>query len=397
MTVERPTILQIIPRLDTGGAERTTIEIAGAIVAAGGRALVATAGGRMLDQLAAAGAEVLAFPADTKNPARIMSNAARLAHIIREQGVDIIHARSRAPAWSALAAARRTRKPFVTTYHGAYGEKGRAKALYNSVMARGDVVIANSAYTARLIQTRYATPAHRIATIPRGIDPTAFDPAQIDPTRIHALRDRWGISRDAPVIIQVARLAGWKGQSVLIDAAGLLRARGLLDDTMIILAGDAQGRDDYVARLETQIARHGLAGRVRLVGHVDDVAAAYATARVTVIASTEPEAFGRATIEAQAAACPVIVTRLGAPPEAVLADSATAAGATGWIVAPGDAAGMADSLAAALALSPQSRQLMGAAARAHVIARFTLAAMCQATLTVYDGLIGSNLATPLAR
>ncbi len=395
MTVERPTILQIIPRLDTGGAERTTIEIAGAIVAAGGRALVATAGGRMLDQLSATGAEVISFPADTKNPARMLANAGRLAGIIAAEGVDIIHARSRAPGWSALAAARRTHRPFVTTYHGAYGEKGRAKALYNSVMARGDVVIANSEYTARLIQSRYATPADRIATIPRGIDPAAFEPTRIDPARIHALRDRWGVGRDAPLILQVARLAGWKGQSVLIDAAGLLQAQGRLDDAVIILAGDAQGRDDYVGRLEAQIARYGLANRVRLIGHVDDVAAAYATAQVTVIASTEPEAFGRATIEAQAAACPVIVTRLGAPPEAVLADNTTADGATGWIVPPGDATAMANSLAIALALSPQSRQLIGATARAHVIAHFTLAAMSQATLAVYDRLIGSSLAARL--
>lgn len=391
MTVERPTILQIIPRLDTGGAERTTVEIAAAIVAAGGHAVVATAGGRMVEQLAATGAEVVPLAADTKNPVRILANAARLARVIGRRGVDVVHARSRAPGWSALLAARRTGRPFVTTYHGAYGENGRAKALYNSVMARGNVVIANSTYTARLIEHRYGTPATRIAIIPRGIDPPAFDPVRIGRDRISALRRRWGVDADTPVVLQAARLTGWKGQRVLIDAMGLLQAQGRLGNAVTVLAGDAQGRADYLQRLQARIEHSGLVERVRIVGHVDDVAAAYAAAHVTIIASTEPEAFGRATIEAQAAACPVIVTDLGAPPEAVV-DCTGGAEGTGWIVPPGDAAAMADRIAEALALSVEARRTMGRAARDHVTARFTLAAMCQATLAVYDRLIGSDLA-----
>ncbi len=146
-----PTILQIIPRLDTGGAELSTIEIAEAIVRAGGRALVATAGGRMADRVTAVGGEIITLPLESKNPATILANASRLAGLVRARGVALLHARSRAPAWSALIAARRTRVPFVTTYHGAYGERGRLKRLYNSVMARGDAVIANSQYTADLI------------------------------------------------------------------------------------------------------------------------------------------------------------------------------------------------------------------------------------------------------
>src|SRR5690606_36440509 len=148
----RPTILQIIPRLDTGGAERTTIEMTQAIVAAGGRALVATEGGRMLPQLTDAGGEAILLNAGTKNPLSMLANARRLKELVAREGVDLLHARSRAPAWSALLAARLAKRPLVTTYHGAYAEHGAMKRAYNSVMSRGDVVIANSHYTSRLIE-----------------------------------------------------------------------------------------------------------------------------------------------------------------------------------------------------------------------------------------------------
>ena len=159
MAATRPTILQIIPELDTGGAELSTVEIAQAIVEAGGRALVLSQGGRLVEDLARVGGELMLFPAATKNPVRIARNGYEIARIIKRENVDLIHARSRAPAWSALIAARRTGIPFVTTYHGAYGEKGRLKKLYNSVMARSDLIIANSHYTAGLVASRYRTPS----------------------------------------------------------------------------------------------------------------------------------------------------------------------------------------------------------------------------------------------
>ena len=154
MAEKRPTILQIIPELDTGGAERTTVEMAEAIVKAGGRALVLAEGGRLSSEVEAAGGEFIRFPAATKNPWRLMTNARAIAHMIHREAVDIVHARSRAPAWSAYLAARRTGVHFVTTYHGIYNEKGRIKRIYNSVMARGDIVIANSDYTAAIVRQR---------------------------------------------------------------------------------------------------------------------------------------------------------------------------------------------------------------------------------------------------
>lgn len=390
-----PTILQIIPRLDTGGAELATIEISEAVTRAGGRAIVVTEGGRMADRLAAAGGQIVALHAGTKNPARMWANIGQLAGIIARERVDLIHARSRAPAWSALAAARRTGKPFVTTYHGAYGERGRLKRLYNSVMARGVVTIANSQFTADLIRMRYGTPAERIAVIPRGVDLDRFDAARIEPARKDKLAAAWGIAPGDRIVLHAARLTGWKGQTIVIDAMARLAARGGNGGVVAVLAGDAQGREAYVRELESRARTSGVADRVRLVGHVDDIAAAYALAHVTVVASIEPEAFGRAAAEALAVGCPVITTDLGAPPEIVLAEPQVPAEAiTGWVVPP-TADGLVPALDAALGLSLERRAAMGARAAADMRARFSLEAMKRRTLAVYDRLLGTTMAQRL--
>ena len=392
MSVTRPTILQIIPRLDTGGAELSTIEITDAIVKAGGRAIVLTDGGRLADEITRLGGELVPFPAGTKNPARIVWNALAIARIIRAEGVDLVHARSRAPAWSALIAARRTATPFVTTYHGAYSENGRAKNVYNSVMARSDAVIANSGYTAGLIRSRYDTPPERITVIHRGVDGAAFDAQNIGPERVAALRTAWGLTPNERVILQAARLTSWKGQAVLIAAAGLLKTSGQLGNAVVILAGDDQGRTDYSDGLRAQIVALGLGNHVRLVGHVADMPAALAVAYISVIASTEPEAFGRSVTEAASMGTPAIATDLGAPPETMLPHpNVPLHAATGWIVPPGDAAALAQALADALAMSPAMRTAMGQRARTRTLELFSLTAMKRQTLQVYDRLLLTKL------
>ena len=401
MSQERPTILQVIPQLDTGGAERTVVEVADAIVRSGGRALVICQDGRMIAEAREAGAEIIAFPAKTKNPARILWNAQRIVALVERERVDILHARSRAPAWSAYLAARRTGVAFVTTYHGAYSESGRLKNLYNGVMARSDIVIANSQYTAELIRQRYGTPEARVRVIYRGIDAKRFDATQIQPERIARLRTSWGVPPQARVVLQVARLTSWKGQAVLIAALRTLfqhadQLQGL-DDVHVVLAGDAQGRGAYVADLKQHIATAGLGARVHLVGHVDDVPAAYLAAHVTVVASTEPEAFGRAAVESQAMGCPVIATRIGAPPETVKALPAVAIeDKTGWLVAPNDPQELAAALIEALGLDEGERAELGARARRHVHAAFSLDSLKHQTLRVYDQLIGSHLSQNFA-
>lgn len=393
MAEKRPTILQIIPELDTGGAELSAIEIADAIVRADGRALVLSEGGRLAPRIAASGGEFVPFAAATKNPVRLLWNAHAIRRMIESEGVDLVHARSRAPAWSALIAARRAGVPFVTTYHGAYNEKTRLKRAYNAVMAKGDIVIANSLYTKRLIETRYGTPADRIRVIYRGVDGGTFDPAAISEKRKAALRARWGAGSETRIILQPARLTTWKGQSTVIEAARLLEAEGRLGDSLVVLAGDAQGRTAYRQQLESEVAAAGLERKIILPGHVDDIPAALAMAHLAVVASIEPEAFGRVATEAQAMGCPVIATDIGAPPETVAAvPTVTSAEMTGWLVPPGDAARLAAAMAEALSLAPDARAALGARARARALGQFSLDAMRRQTLEVYDSLLGTRLA-----
>ena len=184
-----------------------------AITKAGGRSLVVCTRAAWSPKRAPRVPDIIELPLKTKNPAQILMNARRIANLAEREGVDIIHARSRAPAWSAYLAARRTGLAFVTTYHGAYAEKGRLKNLYNSVMARSHVVIANSNYTADLIRERYHTPPERIRVIYRGIDAARFDATRIEPERIADLRMAWGVPASARVVLQVARLTTWKGQA----------------------------------------------------------------------------------------------------------------------------------------------------------------------------------------
>ncbi len=368
-----PAILQVLPALVSGGVERGTIEIAEALVGAGYRALVASAGGKMVAELGKLGAVHVELPLATKNPIEILRNAGRLAALVREEQVAILHARSRAPAWSALLAARRTGAAFMTTYHGTYNEGFPGKRLYNSVMARGARVIVISRFIADHVQATHGTPAGRIRLIPRGVDPRRFEPSSIAPARIVALREAWGAGPKTPVVVLPGRLTRWKGGAVLVEALAALP--GVIG----VLAGG--GNAAFGAELLALSERLGVAERLRLLGQVEDMAAVMMAADVVLHASTEPEAFGRTVIEAQAMARPVIAADLGGPRETV------AEGVTGWRVAPGDPAALAALLARVLAMPEAARHAVGQAAREAVLRDNTTAAMQAQTLDVYRELL----------
>ncbi len=371
-----PAILQVLPALISGGVERGTLEIAEAQMAAGMRAFVASAGGPLVAELERLGARHVTLPLDVKSPLAIWRNADALARLVRSEGIGILHARSRAPAWSALIAARRAGAHFITTYHGTYNEGFPGKRLYNSVMARGERVIAISQFISETIMARHGTDPARIRMIPRGVDARRFDPALVAPHRLAALRDSWDIPQGAPVVMLPGRLTRWKGQAVLVEAMALLPGNAIA-----VLVGGAEGRAGFRAELETLIAARGLGQRVRLVGHVADMPAALMLADVVVHASTDAEAFGRTVIEAQAMARPVIASDLGAPRETV------AEAITGWRVKPGDPAALAQAIGWVLALPAAERDALGARARAAVLERYTTTAMQDATIAVYRELL----------
>jgi glycosyltransferase involved in cell wall biosynthesis len=384
---KRPlTVLQVVPELATGGAERTTIEVAEAIVKAGGRALVWSAGGRLLPELEAVGGEHFVGSAASKNPLEVfVGNPSRLTQIISREKVDLIHARSRAPAWSALIAARRAKIPFVTTYHGIYSANSAIKRWYNSVMVRGDAIIANSNYTKAHVVEQHGIDPARITVIYRGVDVAAFDPAAIPRQRSADLAQKWGLRspRDRIRIILPARLTDWKGQRILVAALALVNARGLSFEA--ILVGDSQGRDSYVAALQTQIADNGLEGQVRLVGHCTDMPAAFSLCDIAVTPSTEPEAFGRTAAEAQAMGLPIIASDLGGARETV--DH----GVTGFLSAPGDAVALAGHLTTLITMSAHDRAIMGAAGSQRIRALFTTQSLQSQTLALYQRIMETKL------
>ena len=366
-------VLQVLPALGGGGVERGTVEMAQAIASAGGVALVASAGGRMAAQVAAAGGRNIPLPLDTRNPVAMWRNAARLAAVIRAERVCLVHARSRAPAWSAFLAARRCGVPFVTTYHGAYGEGFPGKRGYNAVMARGARVIAISRFIADLIGGRHNVDPERIRVIPRGVDPAVFDPATVAPERLRRLAESWGLPPGRRVAMLPGRLARWKGQAVFVRA---LAGR----DAVGVLVGDARQHSAYARELVAEATRCGV--DLRMVGHCDDMPAALLLADVVVSASVEPEAFGRVVIEAQAMARPVIAAAHGGAAETI------EHGATGLLVPPGDAAALGAALDRVLAMPAEARAALGARARDAVRANYTVAAMQAATLGGYREVLG---------
>jgi glycosyltransferase involved in cell wall biosynthesis len=373
------TLLQVIPELETGGAEQSTIDIAQAVVRAGGTALVATRGGRMTARLISDGGRLAQMPVQTKNPLVMLGNAARLVALIRQEKVSIVHARSRAPAFSALWAAHATGTPFVATYHGVYKAQSGLKRWYNAVMTRGDLVIANSDYTRDHVLTEHAVDPAKVVTIPRGVDFDRFTPSFVTASRVDALREAWGIPQGDPRvrILLAGRLTRIKGHLTIIEAARRMAAEGRRD-FLILFAGDDQGRTGYAEELQRAIDEAGLQEAVRIVGHCDDMPAAYLLADLAILPTTVPESFGRAAVEPQAMCRPVIASNHGGVTETVVD------GITGWLVPPGEPEPWAAALSRAVDVGPGKRMEMGHVGQRRARQLYSAEAMCGATLEAYE-------------
>ncbi|HJT05749.1 MAG TPA: glycosyltransferase family 4 protein [Stellaceae bacterium] len=367
-----PTVLQVLPRLVTGGVERGTIEVAQALVAAGWKAVVASAGGPMVRELERAGAIHVELPLASKNPLVMRRNVERLTELIRREQVDIVHARSRAPAWSAWAATRRTRRHFVTTFHNAYGTQSWLKQRYNGVMARGERVIAISRFVAEHAAAVYGVPPERLRIIERGVDFSRFDPERVSAERVIQLAREWRLPDGLPVVMLPGRLTRWKGHAVLIDAIDRLGRHGL----RCVFVG--AGNERYRRQLVDAIARRSLDEVFQIADDCRDMPAAYKLADVVVSASTRPEGFGRVIAEAQAMGRPVIATDHGGAREILREDE------TGWLVPPGDAQALAEAIGRALDLPQSKRLTLAERAMAHMRAHFTTKAMTDRTLAVYE-------------
>jgi glycosyltransferase involved in cell wall biosynthesis len=371
-----PAVLQVVPSLVSGGAERGTVELAAALSAAGWSAYVASAGGPLEREVARGGAHHLTLPLASKNPLVMRRNTVALVDAIRRLGIDIVHARSRAPAWSAWSAASATGRRFVTTFHNAYGAGSAPKRWYNSVMARGERVIAISDFVAEHAASVYGVGPDRLRTIPRGVDLDSFDPHRVGGPRVASLARQWRLPDGVPTVMLPGRLTRWKGGLDFIAAVAALGRR----DICCLMVGPEQRRG-FRRELEAAIEGHGLGGLFRIVEDCRDMPAAYMLADVVVSASSDPEGFGRIIVEAQAMGRPVVATDHGGARETIVP------GSTGWLVPARDPAALAAAIGAALALGVGERSLLARRATAHIAAHFTREAMCARTIEVYEELL----------
>ncbi len=386
-------VLQVIPALDAGGAERTTVEIARGVVAVGGRSIVVSNGGRLESELDAIGAPHVRMPVHSKNPIEMALNARRLSNLIKAEQVDIAHARSRAPAWSVLAAARATGAAMVGTHHGAYNSATPIKRFLNSGIVRGDAVIANSEFTASRIRETYPSIARRVVAIARGADLERFDAGSISAARRHAVLSSWGLAAGdgaAPrrfALLLAARLTDWKGQRIAIDALRRAREKGppaIADRLFLVLAGDHQGRARYMEELQLAIREAGLEEMVKLTGHCEDMPAAYLAADAALAPSTRAEAFGRAAVEAAAMGRIVIGSACGGLTETI------EDGRTGFLTPPGDADALCDAILKVATMDDIARRDMEAAAEKRAKAHFSVESMVNATINLYRDLLASR-------
>jgi glycosyltransferase involved in cell wall biosynthesis len=377
----QPVIMQVIPELGPGGAEQGCIDIAAELVKGGAQAIIVSNGGSRVQELARIGAVHINLPVHSKNPVIMWKNVSALKKIIQRYNVNVVHARSRAPAWSAHYACRKTNAHFMTTCHAPYNINGEAKKFYNSSIAQGERVIAISNYVANYLHENYKLGADKVRLIPRGIPMDKFHPTAVTPHRMIALAQEWRIPDGANIVILPGRLTRWKGHHVLINAMARLKR----PDLFCVIIGSDQGRKEYRNELEQLIEEKQLGGHVRLVDHCNDMPAAYMLATVAVCPSTDPEGFGRVPVEAQAMGRPIIASDHGGAQETIIN------GQTGWLVEPSNDEALALAIDEALALSPTQRAMLATRAMTHVAANFTKEQMADKTLDVYAELLRGEL------
>lgn len=379
-TQKQPVILQIIPELGPGGAEQGCIDVAAAIQNAGGKAIVVSNGGNRIHEIIRNNVTHIDMPVHSKNPMVMWQNIGRLKKIIKHHDVDIVHVRSRAPAWSAYNACKGTKARYMTTCHAPYNYTSKMKQFYNSAMAKGERVIAISEHVRNYLKEGYGLTDDTMRLIHRGIPIEKFHPTVVSPERMITLNKEWRIPESASVILLPGRLTRWKGQAVLIEAMAEIQNK----DVFAVLIGSDQGRTEYRKELEELMESKGLSSQVRIVDHCNDMPAAYMLSTVVVSASTDPEGFGRIPVESQAMGRPIIGTDHGGARETILR------GETGWLIPPNDPSALARAIKEALSLNNAQRAVLATRAMNHVMKNFTKEIMTEKTLAVYAELLAMN-------
>ncbi len=379
--VKNPVILQVLPELGQGGVELGTIQVAEALTEAGIKNYVASAGGRKEYNLEKLGVKHFKLPLKSKNPFTIFKNANILADYIKKEGINIVHARSRAPAWSAYFAAKKAGVHYMTTFHGTYGlgPKG-IKKIYNRVMTLGEKVIVISSHIKNHVLKHYNIDENKLAFIHRCVDVEKFNNNAVTPARLNAIIEENNLPTDKKIILLIGRLTRWKGQELLIDALAKIKDR---NDFHCVFTGDDQGRVKYTEGLLNKIKSHNMDGNFTFIKHTDDVPALMKACDIVVSASIEPEAFGRIAAEGEAMGKIVLASNIGGSLDN-LKD-----GITGRHFISGDTEDLSQKLTWALDLPEDERKKISENAQNFVKENFTKQIMCCKTIEVYKQLVNN--------
>ena len=377
-------VLQVIPKLGYGGAETGCYDIAHYLSENGCKSFIVTSGGELLKFVDKNKVKVFRLPVQSKNPILILINAIILTFIILFNNISIIHARSRAPAWSCLIASKITSRKFVTTFHGTYNFKSSLKKLYNSVMVRSDLIIAGSNFIFSHIKENYSNYLNqkkKLLVVFRGINVDYFDPTTKLETEEKKLLKQWEIEKDKKIILLPGRLTTWKGQEVFIEAINLVNIELGYEAFYAVILGSDQGRDLYKKKLIRLSEQYRLTKQLRFIDHCKDMALAYKVSDIIVSASIEPEAFGRVSVEAQSMEKPIIASNIGGSNETVVDEK------TGYLFKAGDAKSLSQKILKTLTIDETQLKLIGIEGRKNIVQKFNVEKMCFSTYSEYKRLI----------
>jgi len=377
-------VLQVIPKLGYGGAETGCYDIAHYLPENDCGSFIVTSGGELLKFIDKKKVKIIKLPVHSKNPLIIFINFLALVAIILVKNISIVHARSRAPAWSCLLAAKITGRKFVTTFHGTYNFNNKIKKFYNSVMVRSDLIIAGSNFIFSHIKdnyTKYLNAKKKLLVIFRGINVDYFDPTTKLDSDEKKLLKKWQIEKDKKIILLPGRLTGWKGQEVFIEAINLVNIELGYEAFYAVILGSDQGRDLYKKKLIRITEQHRLKNQVKFIDHCNDMALAYKVSDIVISASIEPEAFGRVAVEAQSMEKPIIASDIGGSNETIIDEK------TGFLFKSSNAKSLSEKILKVLSMDETLLQSIGKEGRKNIIQKFNVEKMCFSTYSEYKRIL----------
>ncbi len=377
-------VLQVIPKLGYGGAETGCYDIAHYLPENNCQSFIVTSGGELLKFVDKKKVKIIRLPVQSKNPILILINAFILVGIILFFNISIVHARSRAPAWSCFLATKLTRRKFVTTFHGTYNFIGKVKKFYNSVMVRSDLIIAGSNFIFSHIKENYSQffkIKKKFLVIFRGINVDYFDPSTKTESEEKKLLDKWEINKEKKIILMPGRLTSWKGQELLIEAINLVKIELGYEAFHVVILGSDQGRDLYKKKLVRLTEQYRLTNQIKFVDNCKDMALAYKVSDIVISASIEPEAFGRVAVEAQSMEKLIIASNIGGSNETIVNEK------TGFLFESGNSKSLSQKIIRAITMDEMSLKFIGKEGRKNIIKKFNVEKMCFSTYSEYKRLV----------